>query len=191
MGKEEIVARILSDGEKEAEAILTAAHAEAEEILSAAKARGEEALKAAEDEMLARAKRIEEGRAAAARLDCKKILLSEKRRALDCIYELAYRSLMSLGVRETVALYEKLLICYAEEGDEIVFDGEFNHEEDILALPVVKERSLTKSATKGSFGGGFLLKGKLCDRDVSYRALLEEDRTRNQAHIAAALFRNS
>lgn len=191
MGRDEIIARILSDGEAESEKILLAAQAEGERILSEAKARAEELRGEAERDMREKAERILGGRAAAARLDCKKIELSEKRRVIDCIYELAYRSLLSMGERDTVALYEKLLVRYAEEDDEIVFDYEFNREENILALPVVKERRLTMCRERESFGGGLRLKGRVCDKDLSYRALLAEDRALHQGELSRALFRKS
>ncbi len=37
-------------------------------------------------------------------------------------------------------------------------------------------------------GGGFILKGKSCDKDVSYGAMLAADREERVAEIAAQLF---
>ena len=77
MGKEELVARILSDAEEESRAIIKEAEEKAERVLSAASARAEELKKAARKETDEACAAIRDGRQAAARL-------AQGRQVLDC-----------------------------------------------------------------------------------------------------------
>lgn len=188
MGREEIVARVLSDAEKEADGIVADAKKRAEEIISAANAEFDREIGEAETEAYARAKLITDGKAAAARLDSQKVLLAEKRRVIDGVYYRALAQLLCLNKHESVALAEKLLREHAAEGDEIVFAENFAYAEDVKALPVIKEKKLTVSGERPKLSGGFLLRGKTCDKDITYAAILEADREEHQAEIAVALF---
>lgn len=189
MGKEELVARILSDAEEESRAIIKEAEEKAEKVLSAASARAEELKNAAKKETDEACAAIRDGRQAAARLDAQKILLAEKRRVLDTVYERALASLVALDRAETLALTERLLEEYAQPGDEIVFARNYPCAEEAANLPVVKERGLKIYPVRAELSGGFVLRGEISDTDLSYSALLSEDRERNQAELAAKLFK--
>lgn len=188
MGKEEIVNRIISDAEAEAEEIIRAAGARAAEITSAAEKRALSERAEAEEEAAARAKRISDGRAAAARLDSAKILLGEKRRVIEEIYARALKKLQSLGEKEALALINGLLLQYAEEGDEVVFAQNFKYVQKAAALPVISQKKLTVSKERPQFSGGCILRGKNSDKDLSYAALLNADMEEHQAEMAAKLF---
>ncbi len=188
MGKEELVARILSDAEAEAEETVRSAKARAEEIVKAAEAECEREYRDAEKEAEARGERIREGRAAMARLDGAKIRLAERRRVLDAVYLRALAALLCLEEHDALSLTEKLLESYAEEGDEIVFSDGFAYADKAEKLPVVREKKLTVSKDRPDLKGGFLLRGKKADKDLSYPALLAADREEHQAEIARALF---
>ncbi len=191
MGREEIVARVLSDARKEADGIVEAARKRAEEIVRAAGLASEQEIAEAEREVGERARLLTDGRAATARLDSRKILLAEKRRVIDGIYLRALATLVCLGRHESLLLAEKLLIANAEEGDEIVFSENFPYAEDVSALPIVQEKKLTVSGERPELSGGFLLRGKSSDKDVTYAAILEADREEHQAEIARAVFGNA
>ncbi len=189
MGKEDIIARILSDAEREAEELVTQAEREAENIRAEAERRALDLKEETEAEISERARRISEGRAAAARQDCAKILLAEKRRVLDEIYARSLKGLLSLSEHDALALYRKLLVSYAEEGDTVVFAERFPYAAKAAQLPVVKERALVVAKERAPIAGGFLLRGNVCDKDVSFEALLSADREEHQAEIAARIFR--
>ena len=191
MGREEIVARVLSDAEKEAERVVAAAKKRAEEIVSSAQAEADAEIAAAEKEVMARAKLITDGKAATARLDSRKVLLAEKRRVIDGVYSRALGTLCCLGEHDSVLLAERLLKENAEEGDEIVFSDNFSHADAVTALPVVREKKLTVSRERPKLTGGFILRGKHADKDVSYGAILAADREEHQAEIATAIFGNA
>lgn len=188
MGKQEIVDRIISDAEAEATEILRAAQERADSIISEAEERAANDRAETEEEANSRAKRISEGKAAQARLDSAKILLAEKRRVMEQIYKLALNKLLDMNESQTLAFIEKLLSENAEVGDEIVFAKNFAYVNRVAALPVVKERKLTISAERIQLSGGFILRGKLCDKDLSYSSLLNADKEEYQAEIASKLF---
>lgn len=188
MGTEDIVARILSDAEEEAKALIAAAEQSAAETASAARLRREARKAETEKEVSARADRIREGKAAAARLDSQKILLAEKRRVVDNIYARALIRLLELPQRESLALLSRLLEENAEEGDEVVFASDYPHCAEAAELPVIRAKKLTVSKEKGEAGGGCILRGERCDKDLRFSALLALDREEHQAELAAKLF---
>lgn len=188
MGKEDIIARILSDADAEAGKIVETAQQNAADRIAEAE-EGAKSLKAeTEEEISARAKRISEGKAAAARLDSSKLLLAEKRRVIDEIYARALNALLALGEHESLVLVERLLKENAEEGDEVVFASDYPHALKAARLPVVAEKKLKVGKSQGT-GGGFFLRGKACDKDVTFRALLSFDREKSEPALAARLFK--
>ena len=188
MGREEIVARIISDAEAEAAEIVRAAKERAEEIVTAAEKLAGKDRAETLSEVAERTKRISEGKAATARLDSAKIQLSEKRRVIDEIYNRAFERLMALNERDTIKLLEWLLSEYAEQGDEIVLAKNFPDMIGATELPVVKERGLHFSSGRADIDGGCILHGKLSDKNLSYSALLNADKEEFQAELASKLF---
>lgn len=190
MGRDAIVERILSDANAEAAAMVRDAEEKAAAVVAAASARAEEGRRQAESEASVRAKDIAGRRAAAARLDSAKLFLSEKRRVLDGIYQAALVRLKKLEEEDALALADRLLKAYAEEGDEVVFAPDYRYAASVARLPVVAEKGLVLSSQTAEIDGGFILRGKDSDKDVCYATLLAADREEHQAEIAAELFRN-
>jgi vacuolar-type H+-ATPase subunit E/Vma4 len=188
MEKQNIVTKIISDAELKAlDATATAnrradqlkadATAECEaqraEYLASVKRRGEEAL---------------ERRKITARLDCNKLALSAKREVFDGVFEVALKKLCALPAGEYVALVDALLQKYGERGEEVVISSACAFAGEISALPVVSERGLKVSDTRGSFAGGIVLVGGGCDKNLSFEALIQSAKEQNQAEVAARLF---
>ena len=191
MSKESIVERILSDADAECEAIINAANARAEEIVASATARADSDRKETEAELDALTNKILEVNAATARLDSAKVLLAEKRRVIETVYARALERLVSLKEKESLAFLDRLLRANAEEGDEIVFDETFHFKDGAAKLPVVKEMKLKISEGTVKVGGGCILRGKHCDKDLSYPALMSADAEAHQSELAKKLFANS
>lgn len=189
MSKEAIVERIIADAEAEAQAIIAEAEEKAAASDVAASAQAEKRRAESERETSEKCASISEGKAATARLDSAKVLLGEKRRVINTIYARAYDSLLHLGREECLRLTEQLLAQYASEGDEIVFAANYPYASDAAKLPVVRKKKLSVSAETAQIEGGFLLRGALSDTDLSFGALLAEDREEHQAELAAELFR--
>lgn len=188
MSEKAIVGKILSDAEEEARAIITEAEERAAETVARAAERAERNKKGAEQEAAARGAAIRDGKAASARLDCAKILLGEKRGVIDEIYARALKELNGLNKAESLRLAEKLLKSFAETGDEIIFAANYGYAADVAKLSVVRERKLKASPKSADLDGGFVLRGKSSDKNLSYGALLAEDREAHQAEIAAKIF---
>ena len=115
--------------------------------------------------------------------------LAEKRRVIEAVYKNALEALVALDKKTALALADRLLSGFAEDGDEIVFAANYKYPAEVLKLDVVKEKKLKASNDKASVEGGFVLKGKNSDKDVSYGALLQLDREERQAEIAATIFK--
>ncbi len=190
MSKEAIVERIVSDAEAEAREILRAAEEKAAAIAAEASAQAEKMRAETKAEVTERAGRIRAGREASARLDGAKILLAEKRRVIDSVYEQARDELASLSEKEFLKLTERLLKEYAEEGDEIVFSKLYGYTDAVSKFPVVKERKLKISDERADVRGGFWLRGKTSDKDLSFASMLRADREIYQSEIAQELFKS-
>ena len=188
MGREEIVSAILSDAEQEAERIVAQAREKAAAMVQNAEKEAEEALANAQAEVSARGKAIKDGKAATARLDSQKILLAEKRRVIAAVYARAAEKLSSLGEKEAVALFQKLLERYGGEGDEVVISSRFRYRAALEKLPVVAKKKLKVTEDK-NLEGGMLLRGKTSDVDLSLSSLLSRDRDEYQSAIAAEIFK--
>lgn len=188
MSMQEITNRILSDASNEAQAILEKAEENAARLLAEASARAEKIKRTTEADVTEKRNGILDKKAAAARLDGAKLLLKEKRKVIDAIYDEAHSRLLELSKENTLNLIESLLTQYAEDGDEICFAQDFAYENEALAFPVIEKRHLTISSQRAKIDGGMLLKGVKSDKDLSYVALLAADRAENEARLAAEIF---
>lgn len=188
MNEQAIVDRIISDAEEEARKIIEDAERKAAQTIAEANERAARNRAGTEAEVKAKAASIADGKAATARLDGAKILLGEKRGVIDEVYARALKGLNALKDTDAVYLAGKLLEEHAEEGDEIVFAENYAFVEEVSKLSVIKERHLKLSPKKQKLDGGFILVGKNSDKDISYGALLAEDRENNQAEIAVEIF---
>jgi V/A-type H+-transporting ATPase subunit E len=189
MGTQDIVERILFDARSEAAAIIEDAENKAAKTLAEASARAESFRQQTENEVAQKRKSIMEKRAADARLDGAKLLLKEKRKVVDTVYEAALARLLKLPKETSIKLVSSLLETYAEEGDEIYFARNFSYAEDIKILPVIARKKLSIAQETLSIDGGLRLKGKLADKDLSFGALLAMDRESNQADLAKKIFK--
>lgn len=193
MSVESIVERIRSDGKTEAEAILAAGKRKAEETENGAKAEAERLRRETESDVEKRAAAVAAHFAATARLDVKKIMLAVRKKAVENVYAEAKKRLIDLGEEETLALFNRLLCLYAEEGDAVIFADGFRYTEGVKLLPVFAEKKLKAVSDGAAFAGvkidgGLYLAGKTADKDLSFDALLKADREENESRIAAELF---
>ncbi|MCH5148319.1 MAG: hypothetical protein J1G05_03015 [Clostridiales bacterium] len=188
MSKEGIVERILSDAEDRAQAIVAAAEKQAEGIIAEAEdsaKRDEKGVKAEAEEKCAA---IKSGKEAEARLDSAKVLLAQKRRVIDSIYERALSELKELKKADAVAFADKILQQFAEDGDIIAFAPDFKYAQEVSRLDICAEKKLKIALNAEGVNGGFVLRGKVADKDVSYSALLLADREQYEVEIAAEVF---
>ncbi len=187
MSLETLRERILSDAEKEADALVSSAKEKAASIEAAAEEEAQKNRAEEEREVGERIEAMREGSRATVRLEAKKYDLAERRRVIDTIYARALDALFKLGEKESMELLELLLSEYAKEGDEVALSEDYPY-------PAAAEKRIAKmgykvSSKRAKIRGGFYLYGKKCDRDISYAALIEEDREKNQAELAAKIFK--
>ena len=190
MSTQNVVERILSDAEREAQTILKESEEKAAQLVAEATLRAENNLKAAETESAEKARELNDRRQAAARLECAKIQLAEKRRVIDEIYASALNRLVCLDKAAAIELTRILLEKYAEEGDTVYFAKTFSYTNEIRLLPVVEKKKLFVSEERVPILGGFRLSGKVSDRDLSYGSILKEDRARRESELARKLFKD-
>ena len=188
MSEQAIVEKIIADAQAEAQAIIADAEKKAEKTVADATARAERRRQGEKATAEKRAESILEVKAAAARLDCAKILLGEKRAVIDEVYARALKNLQGLGKADCLHLIEKLLKEYAEEGDEVMFAENFKYAPEASKLDIVKEKKLKISGKRADIDGGMLLIGKSSDKNLSFSALLSADREEHQAEIASIIF---
>ena len=189
MGTEQIVNKILSDAKETAAGIVADAENKAAKLLADASLRAESLREETQTEVVEKRKSILEKRAADARLDGSKLLLKEKRKVLDAVYDEALGRLLEASKEEQIRLMENLLEAYAEEGDEVCFAKNFQFAEEVKILPIVEEKKLVFAKECVALDGGLRLRGKISDKDLSFGALLAADREAYQAELAAKIFK--
>ena len=151
-----IVTKILSDAEERALIAVAEAEARADEAVGNAKDAAE---KYGEDQLsLLSARHAEVLRRTeiTARLDCNKLMLAAKRRALDSVFDGAMKKLCALSEKEYVGFTERLLKAHAEGGETVVLAGACPFKEKIAALGVISEKGLSIAKEGGNFSGGVM-----------------------------------
>lgn len=185
----EIKERILADAHAEAENIVSEAQTKAETLLAQASLRAQNLREETEREVAQKRKAVQEKREADARLESAKILLGEKRKVIDAVYDEALSKLLELSKEDTLRLAERLLTSFAEKGDEVVFAENFRYQEQVKILPIAKELGLSFAEKTKKLSGGMFLRGVSSDKDLTYGALLKADREENQSQLAREIFK--
>ncbi|MCD7729729.1 MAG: hypothetical protein LUI60_07470 [Clostridia bacterium] len=189
MGRQELVERILSDAESESQAVIAEAEKMAGQIISEARSRAEKSMEAARADAQVKSAAIADSRAATARLDSAKILLGEKRGVIDDVYSSAAKQLAAMDKKDCLSFIKNLLDKYAETGDEVVLADNFKYSADVAKFDIVKQKNLKLVFGGAGISGGFILRGKKSDRDLSIEALIAADRAEHEAEVAAELLR--
>ena len=185
----EVKERILSYAELEGRAIVQEAEKKAEKLLLDASARANALREETENEVREKRQNIMEKRQADARLEGAKILLGEKRKVVNAVYDEALSRLLELSEEDTIRVAERLLTLYAEKGDEVIFAENFRWKDGVKILPIVKELGLKISEKTEKLSGGMRLLGVSSDKDLTYGALLSADRDAHQADLAKEIFK--
>ena len=188
MSMQNVVERILSDANADAQKSIADAQAKGEKLIAEAKAREERSRRESESLVRQKTVAILDKRAADARLECAKIALREKGKVIDGVYALALARLLALEEEDSLQLFGGLLERYAEEGDTVYFAENFRFVDKLVLHPVVEEKGLRFSSERIQIDGGMRLVGKVSDKDLSFGALLAADKDENQAQLAKALF---
>ena len=187
--KEAIIGTIMSEAEEKVAKITQKGNEDADKLISDAKAFAEELNNKLKSEYAFNEAETLRRRKTVAALDAKKLVLKAKQEVLSEVFSRAYDKLCALQKSDYLALVDKLLVLSAEDGDEVVLsDDGVIADGDIKSLGVYKERNLTVSPEKGDFKGGVKLIGKICDKDLSFRQVLDEKKDSLSAKMAEELF---
>ena len=188
-GKEAIVGRILSDAEEKGAKLRSEAQLRVKAEIAEAEKRAKELTDRGEAELARQAEEIVERRETVAALDCRKLLLGAKREMLSEVFALALEKAKAFDKKKYLAVVEDLLQKNAEEGDEVVL-SRFAPiaETDLCRLLVFSERKLKFAGANGDFAGGVRLYSAVCDKDLSFEAVLASARGTLETEIAEKLF---
>ncbi|MBS1456655.1 MAG: hypothetical protein HP008_06360 [Clostridia bacterium] len=187
--KEAIIGTIMYEAEEKAAKITQKGNEDADKLISDAKAFAEDLNNKLKSEYAFNEAETLRRRKTVAALDAKKLVLKAKQEVLSEVFSRAYDKLCALQKSDYLALVDKLLVLSAEDGDEVVLsDDGVIADGDIKSLGVYKERNLTVSPEKGDFKGGVKLIGKICDKDLSFRQVLDEKKDSLSAKMAEELF---
>ena len=188
-GKEAIIARIIGDAKNKAEVLLRDADTNVAESEREAKEWIADYLKAQRKLLAEEAENVVTRRKTVAELDCRKVALSAKQAVISEVFERALQSAESFPEVKYLEIVEKLCNENAEEGDTLILAASAPLKEaDIAKLPVFKEKKLKFGGTCDKFRGGIMLVNDVCDKDLSFKALLDNKKDELEAEIAAALF---
>lgn len=191
-GKEAIIEKIITEATQKAELLVSEANAYYNQKMSEAEEWGkthimEESAKADRDAIA-----IIERRKIVASIEGKKILLAKKRQLINTVFDNVYKSLCSMNKRDYLALVEKLLETYADEGDKVLLstDGVIGIA-DVERLKVFIEKKLKIIDKRSTFIGGVKLVGEKCDKDISFKALVDSIKEENESVVSKMLFKNN
>ncbi len=186
--KRDICSAIISDAQKYADETVKAAEEYAENKRKEAGFKAQTYALSQEELAGKEIADISAKNAAAERMEKKKILLAAKVDLLNDVYARLEAKLGTLRGEDIKAFTEKLIGKYAEEGDEIVVSGNSAiSAEEVKELPTCKKLSL-KVSGGGDFSGGFMIKGKAYDRDLSFGAIVRSVKEQTEAEASAKLF---
>lgn len=189
-GKQAIICKILDDANEKAQSIISNANKNVDEKITDA----EEFAKEYSTAQLSIAKKeageIIERRLIVADLDARKDLLSKKQQVISKVFDLAYEKLCSIDKKTYLDFVEKLIIEVAEDGDQVLLskDGVLSSS-DIESLKVFKDKKLVAKKEKGDFIGGVMLFGKNADKNLTFKAILLENRDILASKVSQILFK--
>ncbi len=188
-GRQAILNKILEDASNTAKEISSNALAQSNKIIDQAKVWASE-YSAENKKILEKEKKeIVERKLTVAELDVRKLTLKAKQGLVDDAFCIALDKLRSLGKTYYKKLVLKLIEENAENGDEIVLscDGVLSQEE-LSGEEIVKNLSLKFAKEKGEFKGGVKLIGKISDKDLTFKSLIENVKEEKTSEVAKLLF---
>jgi len=187
-GKEAIIKRIISDAEKKASALIKSATEESESRIADADEWAEEYRKTQREFLQKDAAETVKRRLSVAELDVRKIILKEKQAVVEKVFNEAYAKLCALKKSDYLSLVERLMSESADEGDEIVLScDKVLSATDVEKMKVFSDKKL-KVGGVGDFIGGVMLIGKICDKNLCFKAVVDGIRDDLSAKVAESLF---
>ncbi len=188
-GKEAIINRIISEAEEKADGIKKDADLYADEKKRQAESWVKSYIEAQTEGIRKSSCETIDRRKIVAELEVKKNDLKDRRELIDKVFDDVYKKLCALDKKTYLALVEKLIEEYAEEGDAVIIsnDGVLGSD-DVRSLKTFSDKKLKLSDKLGDFKGGVKLTGKFCDKDVSFRSLVADLKEKYVTDVSKILF---
>ena len=188
-GKDAIIEKIINDANQSAKMILDDASKIATERKQDAENWASEYSSAQKKQVEKAFSDIVDRRKIVANLDVKKNILKAKQDVISDTFSLVVKKMQGLDKKEYLKFVTKLIEKNADFGDKIVLssDGVISKDE-ILALNVVKEKNLTIDSKRGDFVGGVMLVSDKCDKDLSFRSIVEDKKEELYSFVVEGLF---
>lgn len=184
-----IIKRIISDAEKKARGLVDNAENTAAERKLEAESWAKEYAETQEKVLSRDVTEVVRRRLTVADLDVRKIILSAKQQVIGDVLGEVYDGLCSLKKADYLKLVEKCVEESADDGDEIVLSGDgVLSADDLKKLNVFSAKKLNVSKETGDFKGGVYLVGKVCDKDLTFKAIIENAKDEYVAEISERLF---
>ena len=188
-GKEAIIEKILSDAREKAKEITDRSCYEKAMSEKSTKEWVDKYVSAKRAELKKDCKDLIERRKTLAELDRRKIILQAKQDLIGDVIEKIYAKLCALKKQDYLNFVLALICRYAEDGDKIILSSDnVLSQKDLEGALAIKEKGLTIAKEKGAFKGGVYLEGKVSDKDLTFKAVLEEEKEGLSATITAELF---
>lgn len=189
-GKEGMIENILNGARTAAAAMIDEASCLVKDNTEKLKAELAAKLTAAKADAQTEAQSVYDGLVKLGRLEADKSLLRVKRDCVDAVYRSVRADIVALPDAEYSALMQKLVIRYANDGDEIIISE--RDAKRITAAWVKKAataagKKLTLSKTNGDFECGLILRGDKYDRDLTPDAIVEDLRERTESEVVKVL----
>jgi len=197
MSVEKIVEKIITDAKAEAERILEEARREAERIREQAK---QEALAAQQTilrEAEAEAQRRRRMHLSLAQLEARNRILAARRQALDGVFAEAAKRLAQLKDQEYLNFLRRLLVQAAETGEEEILlspkdrarlNANFLESVNAELCKADKKGALRLAQENRELSGGFVLRGRGYEVNVSFSVLIRQAKEKLESEVASILF---
>lgn len=188
-GAQAIIERIIKDAEAKAEFYISDARKKAADDTAKAQEWANLYIDSQKDGVKKESEGIISRRVTVAGIDAKKTVLSKKQAVIDGVLEKVYGMLCGMKKSDYAAFVDKLIEENAEEGDTVILskDGVLT-KKDISALPSVARYKLAVADKSGDFIGGVYLSGEKSDKDITFRAVIDDKKEDLSAYIAQSLF---
>lgn len=188
-GKDAIIKKITDDALDKCAKIQNDADAKISECISTAEEWADKYTAAQEEILKKNASDIVKRRLTVSELEVKKIILNAKQSLVKDVFTLAEEKMRNLPESKYYSFIEKLLNEYAEDGDTVILPDDDRITFDKLKkLKVFEEKHLKPGVKRGGFGGGVKLVNEYCDKDLSFKSLIDNKKDDLAAKVAEELF---
>ena len=190
-GIERIITRIKEDAQAEIDALMEKAREEANggEEMFRRQAEEEAAALAAKAQRAAAEREVR--MVSAARMEQRKRLLAVRQQMMERVYETAMEELCTMPHKAYVELLTALLRRAATEGKgEVIFSERDRQQVGKEAIAAANKQGMELTLAKETrpIRGGFILKNGRVEINCSFEMLLQLEKARSGAEVAAILF---